>query len=84
MSKTYKKWTNEEMEFISNNSKMMKDEEIAIYLNKINSTHEITVSMVRRQRRKMNIRKPRGRIPSVIKLQKDTQNEQEQNVNIVS
>jgi len=75
MAKTYKKWTNEEMEFINNNSRTMKDEEIAVYLNKINSTHEITVSMVRRQRRKMNIKKPRGRRPSVIKLQNDSEKE---------
>jgi hypothetical protein len=64
MSKTYKKWTKEELDFILNNSKSMKDDEIAAYLNKIDGTRAITVGMVRRQRRKLAIVKPRGRRPS--------------------
>lgn len=64
MSKTYKKWTKEEMDFIANNSTGMKDEEIAAYLNKLDGTRAITVGMVRRQRRKLAIKKPRGRRPS--------------------
>ena len=64
MSKTYKKWTKEEMDFIANNSVGMKDEEIAAYLNKIDGSRAITVGMVRRQRRKLAIVKPRGRKPS--------------------
>lgn len=68
MSKTYKKWTKEEMDFIANNSKNMKDEEIATYLNKIDGSRQITVGMVRRQRRKLAIAKPRGRRPSVTKI----------------
>lgn len=67
MPKSYKRWTKEEMEFIANNSVGMKDEEIASYLNKIDGTREITVGMVRRQRRKLSISKPRGRRPSVNK-----------------
>jgi hypothetical protein len=67
MSKTYKKWTREEIEFVANNSSSMKDEEIAAYLNKIDGTRVITVGMVRRQRRKLAIVKPRGRRPSAIK-----------------
>lgn len=65
MSKTYKKWTKEELEFVSNNAQTMKDEEIAQYLNKIDGSRVITVGMVRRQRRKLAIVKPRGRRPSV-------------------
>lgn len=64
MSKTYKKWTKEEMEFIANNSINMKDEEIAAYLNKIDGSRVISVGMIRRQRRKLAITKPRGRRPS--------------------
>lgn len=64
MSKTYKKWTKEEMDFIANNSQTMKDDEIAGYLNKIDGSRSITVGMVRRQRRKLAIVKPRGRRPS--------------------
>jgi hypothetical protein len=65
MSKTYKKWTKEEMDFISNNSKTMKDEEIASYLSKIDSSRQISVGMIRRQRRKLLISKPRGRRPAI-------------------
>ena len=67
MSKTYKKWTKEEIEFVANNSATMKDEEIAAYLNKTDGTRVITVGMVRRQRRKLSIVKPRGRRPSTVK-----------------
>ena len=66
MSKTYKKWTKEEMDFIANNSRDMKDDEIATYLNKIDGSRSITVGMVRRQRRKLAIVKPRGRRPSKV------------------
>jgi hypothetical protein len=69
MSKTYKKWTKEETDFIANNSKNMKDEEIATYLNKIDGSRQITVGMVRRQRRKLSIAKPRGRRPSAPKVE---------------
>lgn len=66
MSKSYKKWTKEELEFISNNAVNMKDEEIASYLNKTDGSQPITVGMVRRQRRKLSIVKPRGRKPSKV------------------
>ena len=65
MSKTYKKWTKEELDFVANNALTLKDEEIAQYLNKTDSSRVITVGMVRRQRRKLAISKPRGRRPSV-------------------
>jgi hypothetical protein len=54
MSKTYKRWTKEEMDFIANNSATMK----------VDGSRQITVGMVRRQRRKLSISKPRGRRPS--------------------
>lgn len=73
MSRTYKKWTKEEIEFVANNSAAMKDEEIAAYLNKIDGTRAITVGMVRRQRRKLSISKPRGRRPSVSRVQAETE-----------
>ena len=69
MPKTYKKWTREELEFIANNSKTMRDEEIAAYLNKIDGTRQISVGMVRRQRRKLSIVKPRGRRKKFIYIQ---------------
>lgn len=64
MSRTYKKWTKEELEFIHNNASNMKDEEIAAYLNKTDGSQGVTIGMVRRQRRKLSIVKPRGRRPS--------------------
>lgn len=74
MPKTYKKWTKEEMDFVANNSKNMKDEEIAAYLNKIDGSRVITVGMVRRQRRKLSISKPRGRRPSVSNIETKVEN----------
>lgn len=62
MRKTnYKRWTQPELEFIRNNCETMKDQEIASYLNKITASDDVTVAMVRRQRRKLNICKTRGR-----------------------
>ena len=69
MTKTYKKWTKEEMEFIANNSRTMRDEEIASYLNKIDGTRQISVGMIRRQRRKLAIVKPRGRRKKEVTIQ---------------
>lgn len=73
MSKTYKKWSKEEMEFIANNASSMKDDEIAQYLNKIDGSRVISVGMIRRQRRKLSIKKPRGRKPSRVSVETQTQ-----------
>lgn len=62
MRKTnYKRWTQAELSFIRDNCELMKDQEIASHLNKITGSDDITVAMVRRQRRKLNICKTRGR-----------------------
>ena len=62
MRKTnYKKWTDVELNYIRENCNILKDQEIAINLNKITNSNDITSSMVRRQRRKLNIVKTRGR-----------------------
>jgi len=57
----YKKWSEAELTFIRENSNSMKDEELAVNLNRITGANDITVAMVRRQRRKLNIAKTRGR-----------------------
>tara|TARA_B100002019_G_scaffold278382_1_gene279156 strand:+ start:1515 stop:1757 length:243 start_codon:yes stop_codon:yes gene_type:complete len=58
--KKYKKWSSEELCYISENCNKMKDKELATLLSeKINE--EITVDMIRRQRRKLQIRKKQGR-----------------------
>ena len=56
----YKKWSSEELCFIAENCNKMKDKELAILLSERNSC-EVTVDMLRRQRRKLKIRKKRGR-----------------------
>lgn len=62
MRKTnYKKWTDVELSYIRENCNILKDQEIAMNLNKITNSNDITSSMVRRQRRKLNIVKTRGR-----------------------
>jgi hypothetical protein len=61
MSKNYKKWTEAELNFIRNNSNSMKDSEIAQKLGEVSGDSSITVAMVRRQRRKLNMAKTRGR-----------------------
>lgn len=61
MSKSYKKWTEAELNFIRENSSSMKDSEMAVKLSQITGTTDISVAMVRRQRRKLNLAKTRGR-----------------------
>lgn len=57
---TYKKWSDAEVSFVKDNIGLMSDEELA---NKLSSMtgENITYGMVRRQRRKIGISKPRGR-----------------------
>ena len=59
MSK-YKKWSSEELCYISENCNKMKDKELATLLSE-KGNGEITVDMIRRQRRKLQIRKKQGR-----------------------
>lgn len=63
--KKYKKWSKEELCYISENCFKMKDKELATFLSE-QAQREITVDMLRRQRRNLKIRKKRGR-PSGIK-----------------
>lgn len=56
----YKKWTNTETDFISNNHRLMCDETLAKELTNMTG-QSITTAMVRRQRRKLSLKKDRGR-----------------------
>jgi len=56
----YKKWSNEEMEFIKNNHGIVRDEELAVKLSQMTGQN-VTTAMIRRQRRKLSLRKNRGR-----------------------
>lgn len=58
--KKYKKWSREELCYISENCFRMKDKELATLLSE-KAQREITVDMLRRQRRNLKIRKKRGR-----------------------
>lgn len=61
MGKTYKKWSEAELNFIRDNSSTMKDSEMAVKLTQITGNSDISVAMIRRQRRKLNLAKTRGR-----------------------
>ena len=56
----YKKWTNTETDFINNNHKIMNDETLAKELSQMVG-QSVTTAMIRRQRRKLNLKKERGR-----------------------
>jgi len=57
---TYKKWTDAEIDFIRNNLGSFSDIELAAKLSEMTS-ETVTYGMVRRQRRKIGVSKPRGR-----------------------
>ena len=57
---TYKKWTDSEIDFIKNSHDTMSDELLASNLSQITSS-SVTTAMVRRQRRKLQLKKSRGR-----------------------
>jgi hypothetical protein len=56
----YKKWIDTEIDFINNNHKSMCDESLAKELTNMTG-QAITTAMVRRQRRKLSLKKERGR-----------------------
>lgn len=58
--KKYKKWSKEELCCISENCFKMKDQELAALLSE-KTGNDITVDMLRRQRRNLKVRKKRGR-----------------------
>lgn len=64
---TYKKWNDSEIDFIKTNHLMMPDEVIAAKLSQITS-QTISTAMVRRQRRKLTLKKARGRPCKVVKV----------------
>lgn len=58
----YKKWTDTELKFIENNQILLSDEELSAKLSQMTG-QTISTAMIRRQRRKLGIRKPKGRRP---------------------
>ena len=59
MSRTYKKWSQTDIQFILDNHNML-DKDVAAQLAQL-SGQAVTPSMVRRQRRKGGLSKKRGR-----------------------
>lgn len=57
---SYKKWGDGERDFIQNNYTLLSDDELALRLTQM-SNSPVSVAMVRRQRRKLMIKKDRGR-----------------------
>ena len=57
---TYKKWSDAELQFIRDNLNSLADKDLA---NKLSSMtgENISQAMIRRQRRKLGVNKPRGR-----------------------
>jgi hypothetical protein len=56
----YKRWNDSELRFIVDNQQVLKDEDIAAKLAKMTGEN-ITADMIRAQRRKLKIKKRRGR-----------------------
>lgn len=56
----YKKWTEAELSYIQDNHTVLCDESLAASLSKISGS-TISTAMVRRQRRKLSLKKSRGR-----------------------
>jgi hypothetical protein len=57
---TYKRWTDVEVDYIKNNHVNISDEELSVKLSQMTGQN-ITTAMIRRQRRKLKLSKPRGR-----------------------
>lgn len=57
---TYKKWTNSEIDYIQNNHTLLCDEALAAKLSQMTGQN-ISTAMIRRQRRKLSLKKSRGR-----------------------
>jgi hypothetical protein len=64
----YKKWTDTEIDYINNNYQLLNDELLASKLTQMTGQN-ITTAMVRRQRRKLNIKKNRGRPSKCVKVE---------------
>ena len=63
--RNYKKWTNDETDYIKNYHSTISDEDLAKKLTQL-SSQSVTTSMIRRQRRKLLIVKKRGRLTNKV------------------
>jgi hypothetical protein len=56
----YKKWTDPEIQFIKENALTMNDQTLSVKLSQMTGEN-ISLAMIRRQRRKLSVVKKRGR-----------------------
>lgn len=70
MSTVYHKWTETELQYIAENGTLLSDEQLAAGLSKIMGKN-FTTAMIRRQRRKLTLKKARGRKPKNKKIDLD-------------
>lgn len=66
----YKKWTESELNFVRDNHATMNDLELSAKLSQMTGQN-ISTAMIRRQRRKLSIKKNRGR-PKKVSVINDT------------
>jgi hypothetical protein len=57
---TYKRWNDAELQYIKDNLALFSDGELATKLSEMTG-ETVTYGMIRRQRRKLGVSKPRGR-----------------------
>lgn len=57
---TYKRWNDAELQFIRDNISVLSDNELASKLTEM-TNETVSCGMIRRQRRKLGVKKPRGR-----------------------
>jgi len=62
---SYKKWSDAELSFVRDNLSALSDGELASKLSEMTG-ETITYGMIRRQRRKLGVVKPRGRRKKVV------------------
>lgn len=60
MNRLYRRWRDEDVEFIKDNYIKMTDNSIAVTLSRITGDN-ISTDMIRRQRRKYRLSRPKGR-----------------------
>lgn len=69
--KKYKRWTKEELDYIRENYQQHKDKELAKMLSEKFGA-DVTINMLRRQRRNMGTAKPRGRMKNETNIRSDS------------
>jgi hypothetical protein len=69
---SYKKWTDAELQFIRDNLNSLADKDLANKLSGMTGEN-ISQAMIRRQRRKLGVNKPRGRPRKVVAISANDQ-----------